>query len=117
MPIKQWLHFDALECLPHQNPTEEECKPTNSRYDGQIAVFGKAFQEKILKQKWFVVGAGAIGCELLKNFAMVSDLGVRGDWGNIEDICNVRFSPLLYMSDRLGSWQRRKDHRHGHGRH
>ena len=25
----------------------------------------------MLKQKYFVVGAGAIGCELLKNFAMV----------------------------------------------
>ena len=29
------------------------------------------FQAKMLKQKYFVVGAGAIGCELLKNFAMV----------------------------------------------
>ena len=28
-------------------------------------------QAKMLKQKYFVVGAGAIGCELLKNFAMV----------------------------------------------
>ena len=27
--------------------------------------------EKISNQKWFVVGAGAIGCELLKNFAVM----------------------------------------------
>jgi len=73
MPIKQWLYFDALECLPEDKSvlTEESCKPTGSRYDGQIAVFGQDFQAKMLKQKYFVVGAGAIGCELLKNFAMV----------------------------------------------
>jgi len=73
MPIRQWLYFDALECLPEDKSglTEEVCKPTGSRYDGQVAVFGQDFQAKMLKQKYFVVGAGAIGCELLKNFAMV----------------------------------------------
>lgn len=73
MPIYQWFYFDAVECLPEDCSalTEASCAPTNSRYDGQIAVFGKAFQETLIKQKWFVVGAGAIGCELLKNFALI----------------------------------------------
>lgn len=73
MPIKQWFYFDARECLPEDTSalTEESCQPTGSRYDGQVAVFGKDFQEKITKQKYMVVGAGAIGCELLKNFAMM----------------------------------------------
>jgi len=73
MPIKQWFYFDAVECLPEDCSvlTEAACAPQNSRYDGQIAVFGKSFQEKLAKQKWFVVGAGAIGCELLKNFALL----------------------------------------------
>lgn len=74
-PITQWLYFDALECLPEENRdtllTEEQCRPRNSRYDGQIAVFGAELQAKLGAQKYFVVGAGAIGCELLKNFAMV----------------------------------------------
>ncbi|XP_039567135.1 ubiquitin-like modifier-activating enzyme 1 [Passer montanus] len=74
-PITQWLYFDALECLPEENRdtllTEEQCRPRNSRYDGQIAVFGADLQAKLGAQKYFVVGAGAIGCELLKNFAMV----------------------------------------------
>ncbi|KAM6307706.1 LOW QUALITY PROTEIN: ubiquitin-like modifier-activating enzyme 1, partial [Podargus strigoides] len=74
-PITQWLYFDALECLPEDHKeavlTEEQCRPRNSRYDGQIAVFGAAMQEKLGAQKYFVVGAGAIGCELLKNFAMM----------------------------------------------
>jgi len=73
MPIYQWLYFDAIECLPEDvsGLTEEACAPRNSRYDGQIAVFGQQFQENLAKQKWFVVGAGAIGCELLKNFALL----------------------------------------------
>ncbi|KAK2090731.1 E1 ubiquitin-activating protein [Saguinus oedipus] len=50
----------AQEVMKHQN-----------RYDGQVAVFGSDLQEKLAKQKYFVVGAGAIGCELLKNFAMI----------------------------------------------
>ncbi|NP_001080185.1 ubiquitin-activating enzyme E1 [Xenopus laevis] len=85
MPIMQWLYFDALECLPEENAdntlTEETCSPKNSRYDGQIAVFGSGFQEQLGKQKYFLVGAGAIGCELLKNFAMIGL--AAGDGGEI----------------------------------
>merc|ERR1711936_487212 len=82
MPIFQWLYFDAIECLPADTAalTEENCAPSNSRYDGQVAVFGKQFQQKIAKQKWFVVGSGAIGCELLKNFALMG-LGCDGAGG------------------------------------
>ena len=36
-------------------------KHINSRYDDQIAVFGKKFQETLAKQKTFLVGAGALG--------------------------------------------------------
>ena len=76
MPIRQLMYFDALECLPDQPEkisllTAEACQPVGSRYDGQVAVFGNEFQDKIKKQKNFVVGAGAIGCELLKNFALM----------------------------------------------
>ena len=71
-PIKQWFYFDSLESLPTSTArTEELCKPVGSRYDGQIAVFGKEYQEKISNIKQFLVGAGAIGCEMLKNWAMI----------------------------------------------
>ena len=71
-PIVQWLYFDSLESLPTSTKRSEElCKPLNSRYDGQIAVFGKEFQEKIANINEFLVGAGAIGCEMLKNWAMI----------------------------------------------
>lgn len=71
-PIVQWLYFDSLESLPTSTKRSEElCKPVGSRYDGQIAVFGKDFQEKIENLNEFLVGAGAIGCEMLKNWALI----------------------------------------------
>jgi ubiquitin-activating enzyme E1 len=71
-PIVQFLYFDSLESLPTSTARSEElCKPIGSRYDGQIAVFGKEFQDKIANVKEFLVGAGAIGCEMLKNWAMM----------------------------------------------
>jgi len=71
-PIKQWLYFDSLESLPTSvQRSEELCRPLGTRYDGQIAVFGKEFQDKIANVKQFLVGAGAIGCEMLKNWAMI----------------------------------------------
>lgn len=71
-PINQWLYFDSLESLPTNfKRSEVLCAPRNSRYDGQIAVFGSEYQEKIANTKEFLVGAGAIGCEMLKNWAMI----------------------------------------------
>ena len=71
-PIVQWLYFDSLESLPSSvKRSEELCKPLGTRYDGQIAVLGREFQEKLANINEFLVGAGAIGCEMLKNWAMI----------------------------------------------
>ncbi|KAF2829123.1 ubiquitin-activating enzyme E1 [Ophiobolus disseminans] len=71
-PIHQFLYFDSLESIPTSSKrSEEECAPIGSRYDGQIAVLGKEYQEKLGNMKQFLVGAGAIGCEMLKNWAMM----------------------------------------------
>lgn len=70
-PIKQWMYFDSLESLPTSTKRSEDlCKPIGSRYDGQIAVFGREYQEKLGNVRTFLVGAGAIGCEMLKNWAL-----------------------------------------------
>ncbi|XP_054711827.1 ubiquitin-like modifier-activating enzyme 1 isoform X2 [Uloborus diversus] len=71
-PIVQWLYFDALECLPEEGGVDESlAQPLGTRYDGQIAIFGCDFQKKLADLKYFVVGAGAIGCEHLKNFSLM----------------------------------------------
>eukprot|EP00299_Pterocystis_sp_00344_P006152 c1792_g1_i1.p1 GENE.c1792_g1_i1~~c1792_g1_i1.p1 ORF type:complete len:1079 (-),score=297.63 c1792_g1_i1:122-3325(-) len=76
-PLHQWLYMDFIEALPSPLPTSEQCASQGSRYDGQVAVFGNEVQEKIGRSKFFLVGAGALGCELLKNFALMG-LSTRG---------------------------------------
>ncbi|XP_064473449.1 ubiquitin-like modifier-activating enzyme 1 isoform X2 [Ornithodoros turicata] len=82
MPIQQWFYFDALECLPHGGEVSEaDAKAMiNTRYGSQAMVFGAEVQKKLGSQKYFLVGAGAIGCEHLKNFAM---MGLGAGDGNI----------------------------------
>jgi len=71
-PVVQWMYFDSLESLPTTTKRSESlCTAQGTRYDGQIAVFGSEFQEKIANMHQFLVGAGAIGCEMLKNWAMI----------------------------------------------
>lgn len=94
-PIFQWLYFDAVECLPADRSeiTEEDCAPVGCRYDSQIAVFGRTFQQKIGSLKYFVVGAGAIGCELLKNFAMMG-VGTQNGCITVTDMDFIEKSNL-----------------------
>ncbi|XP_025740593.1 ubiquitin-like modifier-activating enzyme 7 isoform X2 [Callorhinus ursinus] len=97
MPLDQWLYFDALDCLPEDGkllPTPEDCAPRCCRYDGQIAVFGAGFQEMLGQQHYLVVGAGAIGCELLKGFALVG-LGAGASGGvTVADMDHIERSNL-----------------------
>lgn len=72
-PLLQHMYVDMLEALPKEVPSlpESEFAPIGSRYDGQIAVFGRKFQERIANTREFLVGSGAIGCEMLKNWSMM----------------------------------------------
>jgi len=70
-PMVQHLYFDSLESLPAEVPTEQDAAPQQSRYDGQIAVFGSKFQQTIADHRQFLVGSGAIGCEMLKNWSLM----------------------------------------------
>ena len=71
-PIFQHLYFDSLESLPEDTDIPAaSLQPVGDRYDGQRVVFGSEMQAKLAASKYMLVGAGAIGCELLKNFAMM----------------------------------------------
>ncbi|CAG8758128.1 9300_t:CDS:2, partial [Gigaspora rosea] len=73
---------------------EEECAPCDSRYDGQIAVFGKEFRNTIANFRIFLVGSGAIGCEMLKNWAMMGlGTGTRGA-NHVTDMDTIEKSNL-----------------------
>lgn len=70
-PIPGFFYFDADESLPDDLIPIEEVSPSNSRYDSQVACFGKTMQQKLLDLRYFIVGAGAIGCEMMKNWALM----------------------------------------------
>ncbi|GLB33533.1 putative ubiquitin activating enzyme [Lyophyllum shimeji] len=108
-PMIQHFYFDSLESLPTTRPSEQDCQPTGSRYDGQIAVFGKALQEKIANYREFLVGAGAIGCEMLKNWSMMGlGSGPRGII-HVTDLDTIEKSNLnrqfLFRSKDLGKFK------------
>uniref|UniRef100_A0A4W5PET7 E1 ubiquitin-activating enzyme n=1 Tax=Hucho hucho TaxID=62062 RepID=A0A4W5PET7_9TELE len=116
-PLQQWLYFDALECLPEdggegEQLTESTCSPRGSRYDGQTAVFGSGFQERLGEQKYFLVGAGAIGCELLKNFALIGLGAGEGGHITVTDMDSIERSNLnrqfLFRSQDIGVREKQK---------
>lgn len=69
-PIKGFFYFDADECLP-EAPLADVAPSGTSRYDSTVAVFGREAQRKLLDLNYFLIGAGAIGCEMLKNWALM----------------------------------------------
>lgn len=70
-PINGFFYLDADEALPDTVQDAALLAPQNSRYDSQIAVFGKDMQQRLMDLQYFIVGAGAIGCEMLKNWSLM----------------------------------------------
>lgn len=68
-PIKQYLYFESIDSIP-DNLKINELERTNDRYLEITQVLGKSMIDKMKQTYLFLVGAGAIGCELLKNFTM-----------------------------------------------
>ena len=69
-PINQWFWFEFFEILENL-PENIDKSLKNSRYDVKIAIFGREMQNKIFDTNIFIVGAGALECEFLKNFALM----------------------------------------------
>jgi ubiquitin-activating enzyme E1 len=66
-PIFQFLCIGAIEALP-KNP---QVSLKYDRYDPYRRVFGNDQIEVIHKLRYFLLGAGALGCEFLKDWAMM----------------------------------------------
>jgi len=70
-PIRQFLLFDSDELLLHKQDAEPD-EDDSEQFDsapGLCYILGRDIAEKFRSQRLFVVGSGAIGCELLKNLA------------------------------------------------
>ena len=69
-PINQWLLFDFFETM-NEGGKNIDRNLKGSRYDDQISIYGYNIQEKIENANIFLIGAGSIGCEFIKNFALI----------------------------------------------
>uniref|UniRef100_A0A8C1REB6 Ubiquitin-like modifier-activating enzyme 6 n=1 Tax=Cyprinus carpio TaxID=7962 RepID=A0A8C1REB6_CYPCA len=71
-PLQQWFYLDAIEVVqPLQYLPAEEFAPRGDRYDALRACIGESMCLKLHKFRVFMVGCGAIGCEMLKNLALL----------------------------------------------
>jgi len=93
-PIDQWLHHDDHHLITDESSTNNG-PLAGSRYDYQIAVLGKDFQQRAANQKVFLVGCGALGCEYLKGLALMG-VGTNPKSGRIwvTDGDNIEVSNL-----------------------
>jgi ubiquitin-activating enzyme E1 len=74
-PIRQFLLYDCDEVLPSSRGSEIDA----SLESGQAYIFGKEIVKVFQNENILVVGAGAIGCEILKNLAaMKAGTGTKG---------------------------------------
>ncbi|XP_030003372.1 ubiquitin-like modifier-activating enzyme 6 isoform X1 [Sphaeramia orbicularis] len=82
-PLQQWFYLDAMEVVrPLQSYSAEEFSPRGDRYDGLRACIGESMCLELHKLRVFMVGCGAIGCEMLKNFALLG-VGLTTNSGEV----------------------------------
>ena len=70
-PINQWEIFNFLEYSDIIPDEEKYLSNNENRYSEYEIVFGKKIIEKIQSLNIFLAGAGALGCELLKNLSLL----------------------------------------------
>ena len=91
-PIHQWLRFDFFETVENL-PENVNRNLLNCRYDDQIAIFGQELQEKLKDMNIFMVGAGALGCEFIKNFGLMG-IACKNGQITLTDNDNISLSNL-----------------------
>ncbi|ESO10929.1 hypothetical protein HELRODRAFT_156323 [Helobdella robusta] len=107
-PLQQWFQFDARELLDAKwiELTEDDFSPRGDRYDGIRGIIGEKVLQRLANSKLFLVGVGAVGCEMLKNWSMLG-LGA-GDGGlvSVTDMDMIERSNLnrqfLFRNEHIG---------------
>ncbi|XP_063156405.1 ubiquitin-like modifier-activating enzyme 6 [Candoia aspera] len=83
-PLQQWLYIDVLELVTFlEKAHDEEFLPRGDRYDALRVCIGDSLCQKLKDLNVFLVGCGAIGCEMLKNFALLG-VGTGQERGKVE---------------------------------
>ncbi|XP_026190766.1 ubiquitin-activating enzyme E1 2 [Cyclospora cayetanensis] len=128
MPLKGFLYVDALECLLtpefkallQQQQQQQQQRLLRSMQDeaagyaslldwpsaDQVGLWGETFQAVLSAAKVFIVGAGALGCELLKGMALMGVACGEGGALTITDMDRIEVSNLnrqfLFRREHVG---------------
>lgn len=105
IPIYQWIWFDFSETVENLDENIER-NLQNERYDDQIAIYGNKIQKEIQQSNIFIIGAGALGCEFMKVFALMGISTNNPNKATITDDDNIEKSNLnrqfLYRNNDVG---------------
>ena len=110
IPINQWQIFNFLEYLPSDNLRNIDENISINRYTEQTAIFGEKIINKLQNQKILLAGAGAVGCEMLKNLALFG-IGSKKDtpYITVVDFDKVELSNLnrqfLFLKNSIGKFK------------
>ena len=101
-----WYDFyDSVKAVAENDKINQSYKEIN-RYGDQIAIFGNKIQEIISQSNIFIIGAGAIGCEYLKNIALMGFSSSNENKIIITDNDNIEISNLnrqfLFNKENIG---------------
>ena len=108
-PFNQWFEFEFNYLSTKNEKLKENNNMKPSRYYEQIQIFGEEVQKKINSLKMFMVGVGAIGCEYLKNFAMMGISSGKNGILTITDFDKIELSNLnrqfLFRENNIGQFK------------
>ncbi|MEN2500856.1 MAG: E1 ubiquitin-activating protein [Marteilia pararefringens] len=93
-PIKQWFAFDAIECIHPEMNNEDSLINIEPADSLEKQILGHTTGEYLESAKIFMVGAGAIGCELLKLFALMNVATKASGFLRVTDMNRIEKSNL-----------------------
>ena len=107
IPIDQWFFFDFFEAVESLDNPDSNINIINdrkissqSRYNDLISIFGNETFKTLTRKNIFMIGAGAVGCEFLKNLSLIGfsteENGEKNNKGiiTITDNDNIAISNL-----------------------
>ena len=113
-PFNQWFEFEFNYLSKKKlNKNKEDAKEI-LRYNEQIKIFGQEVQKKLNSLNIFLIGAGAIGCEYIKNFSMMGIACKHSDEKNngiltVTDYDKIELSNLnrqfLFRENNIGEYK------------
>lgn len=92
-PLNQFLYLDVFDIVPKVEDAADFVG-TGDRYHFSNVIFGQKLTQHIREQNVFVVGAGALGCEFLKNFAQAGLCTAGKGKLYVTDMDNIEVSNL-----------------------